>query len=147
MQIADAQAAFLFLRAATEIVEGIQSRLFKAGYTDVRPAHGFVFVRVAAGGATTSAVAEQLGVSKQAAAQLVGFLVSAGYLQRLKHPTDARARLLGLTARGRACTRVAEAAASEITGKWRRLLGKARGDVFFHSLASVVTSGPIRPSF
>ena len=147
MQIANSQAAFLFLRAATEIVEGIQIRLAKAGYSDVRPAHGFVFVRVAAGGATTSVVAEHLGVSKQAAAQLVEFLVNAGYIQRLEHPTDSRARLLALTARGRACTRIAEAAAAEVTGNWRRMLGKIPGDVFFRTLASVVTSGPIRPSF
>ncbi len=41
--------AGLVLRASTELVEGIQQGLAAQGFDDVRPAHGFAFVRISMG--------------------------------------------------------------------------------------------------
>ena len=99
------------LRLAVQLVDGVQEGLARRGFADIRPAHGFAFVRISAGDARTSDVAEHLGITKQAAAQIVGHLVANGYVVRQPDLTDARAQLLLLTERGRDCTAAAEAAA------------------------------------
>ena len=88
------------LRLAVQLVDGVQEGLARRGFADIRPAHGFAFVRISAGDARTSDVAEHLGITKQAAAQIVGHLVANGYVMRQPDLTDARAQLLLLTERG-----------------------------------------------
>ena len=70
--MADAENWFVAtdaLLVAAQLVEAIQEGLARRGFRDVRPAHGFAFVRICQGDATIADVAEHLGVSKQAAAQ------------------------------------------------------------------------------
>src|SRR5580704_6448097 len=88
------ETAVAVLRLASQLVDGVQEGLARRGFTDVRPAHGFAFVRISAGDARTSDVAEHLGITKQAAAQIVGHLVANGYVMRQPDLTDARAKLL-----------------------------------------------------
>lgn len=140
----DALAAAL-LSAATDLVEGIDSRMRDRGYTDVRPAHGYAFVRIAGGGATVTQVAEHLSMTKQAASLLVGELVDKGYVERRPHPGDARAKLLVLTEAGRECTRAADAAAAEVVGKWRAILGDERIAALRADLSRIASRGRVRP--
>lgn len=135
------------LRLATQLVDGIQQGVRARGFDDVRPAHGFAFARIAAGRATTSDVAEHLGVTKQAASQLVEHLVSGGYLRREPDPLDARARLLVLTARGRRCTRAADEAAAEVVGRWRTALDPGQLAVLEAALTTIAAPGPLRPAW
>src|SRR6476469_8371692 len=95
----DTDLAMTVLNAATLVVDGIQEGMARRGFADVRPAHGFAFVRISQGDATVLDVAEHLGVTKQAASQLVEQLVSRRYVKRVADPGDARRRLLVLTAR------------------------------------------------
>ena len=103
--------AALLLGAATQLVDGIQAGVVERGFTDVRPSHGFAFVRISRGDATMVDVANHLGISKQAASQMVELLVQRGYVDRTQHPTDARSSVLSLTGKGWACTRAAEESA------------------------------------
>ncbi|MDX6257659.1 MAG: hypothetical protein QOJ11_3993 [Frankiales bacterium] len=135
------------LRAAAQLVEGIQNHLLSKGFDDVRPVHGYAFARISAGGATVIDVAEHLGVTKQAASQLVDQLVQRGYVTREPHPDDARARLLTLTARGRACTRAAERAATGVVAGWREEMGAKDFAVLQRALGAVVSPGPVRPAW
>jgi DNA-binding MarR family transcriptional regulator len=135
------------LRLANQLVEGIQEGLAHRGFTDVRPAHGFAFVRISAGDATTADVAEHLGITKQAAGQLVAYLVDHGYVVRRPDPGDARARLLALTDRGRACTDAAEAAAVETVGQWRSQLRPAEFAGLQATLETITAPGRLRPSW
>ena len=92
-------------------------------------------------------VAEHLGITKQAAAQLVDHLVAHGYVTRRPDPRDARAQLLVLTERGRACTAAAEAAAAETVDRWRFQLGQAAFARLESVLGVITRPGRLRPSW
>jgi DNA-binding MarR family transcriptional regulator len=92
-------------------------------------------------------VAEHLGITKQAAGQLVDYLVEHGYVVRRRDERDARARLLVLTERGRACTQAAEAAAAETVDGWRSLQGSSEFGQLQAALRTITTRGRLRPSW
>ncbi|MHA6759970.1 MarR family winged helix-turn-helix transcriptional regulator [Streptacidiphilus sp. PAMC 29251] len=145
---ADIQALpYLLLALNGELVAGIQAGVVARGFDDLRPVHGYAFARIGQNGATVGALAEHLGVTKQAASQLVEELIGKGYVERHPHPRDARARLIVLTERGHACTRAAEEAADDTVRPWIYVLGPER----FHSLVGDLTRldpiGPIRPGW
>ena len=147
--MADAENWFVatdVLLVAAQLVEAIQEGLARRGFRDVRPAHGFAFARISQGDATIADVAEHLGVSKQAAAQLVHQLEERGYVTRQAHP-DARATLLTLTQRGTACTLAAQDAASEAVERWRTTLGEPRFRQLQRALRAIVQPGPLRPGW
>jgi DNA-binding MarR family transcriptional regulator len=135
----------LVLAAAGGLSAEIQAGVRARGFPDTRAAHGFVFVRLAPAGATTVELAEYLGVTKQAAGQLVDELVRRGYVRRGPHPSDARAKLVELTERGWACTRAADAAGAEAIARWVRVLGADRVEALRDDLARVAPPGRIRP--
>ncbi|MFC1416561.1 MarR family winged helix-turn-helix transcriptional regulator [Streptacidiphilus cavernicola] len=137
---------YLLLALSGELVAGIQAGVAR-GFDDIRPVHGFAFARIGSHGATTGALAEHLGVSKQAASQLVEELIGKGYVERRPHPRDARARLIVLTERGRACTRAADAAAADAVRPWIDALGEERFQSLVRDLARLDPGGPIRPSW
>src|SRR5438094_123670 len=58
------------------------ARLDAVGYTDLRPVHGSVFQFLKHSGATSSELAARLGVTKQAAGQIVDELERKGYVAR-----------------------------------------------------------------
>ncbi|MFE9118197.1 MarR family winged helix-turn-helix transcriptional regulator [Streptomyces sp. NPDC007172] len=137
----------LVLALSGQLVQEIHTTVSQQGFEDLRPAHGFAFARISAGGATTADLAEHLGVTKQAAAQLVEELVRKGYVERRPHPHDGRARLLALTATGRAATRAADEAARDAVTAWREVLGEARFGELVADLARLAPRGPIRPAW
>ena len=137
----------LILAAGNALVDGIHAGVVKRGFTDLRPAHGFAFARLAPAGATVSELAAHLGVTRQAAAQLVDELVAKGYVERRRHPDDGRAQLITLTERGWACTRAAEAAATETVGAWSAILGEERLRAIRHALAEIAPAGHLRPTW
>jgi DNA-binding MarR family transcriptional regulator len=141
------EAAVAVLRLASQLVDGIQEGLVRRGFDDVRPAHGFAFARISEGDATTADVAEHLGITKQAASQLVGYLVHHRYVMRQADERDARARLLLLTERGRACTAAAEASAAETVEGWRSQLGPPGFAQLQAALITITTPGRLRPSW
>lgn len=145
--MSDQELGMLILRASTQLTEGIQRGVAQRGFTDVSPTHGFVFVRVSFGGASVADVAEHLGVTKQAASQLVEQLVQRGYLTRQVDPADGRSRILALTERGWACTRAAEQAAAETVGGWRQVLGADAMAGLQEALQVVVVPGRLRPAW
>jgi DNA-binding MarR family transcriptional regulator len=135
------------LLLAAQLVEAVQEGVARRGFTDIRPAHGFAFARISAGDATTADLAGYLGVTKQAAAQLVHQLEERGYVTRQAHPADGRAALLTLTSSGVACTRAAEEAAGEAVEGWRTTLGAPQFRQLQRALRAVVRPGPLRPSW
>ncbi|MFC4330504.1 MarR family winged helix-turn-helix transcriptional regulator [Streptomyces andamanensis] len=135
------------LAVAGRLTQRIHDGVAARGFEGLRPAHGFAFARLAPGGATVTELAAHLGVTKQAASQLVDEIVRKGYAERRPHPADARARLIVLTARGLACTRAAEESAAEAVRGWIAVLGEGEVDALGERLARIAPSGPIRPSW
>ncbi|MBD0419689.1 MarR family transcriptional regulator [Streptomyces sp. NPDC052309] len=134
------------LAAAGELTqrinEGVEARGFEG-----RPAYGFAFTRLAPDGATVTDLAVHLGVTKQAASQLVDELARKGYVERRPHPDDARARLVVLTERGWACTRAAEEAAAEAVRAWADLIGEGEVRMLGDRLLRIAPNGPVRPAW
>ncbi|MET7796034.1 MarR family winged helix-turn-helix transcriptional regulator [Streptomyces decoyicus] len=137
----------LVLALSGQLVQEMHTRVSEQGFADLRPVHGFAFVRISRGDVTTAGLAEHLGVTKQAAAQLVEELVSKGYVRRRPHPQDARARLLELTEHGWAATRAAEEAARAAVAPWQETLGVERFGALTADLARLAPNGPIRPAW
>jgi DNA-binding MarR family transcriptional regulator len=144
----DAQSlAFSLLAASRALVDGVSAGVSARGFGDVRPAHGFAFARLSAGGATITQLAEHLDVTRQAAAQLVDELVAKGYVERRPHPRDARARLIVLTGKGHACTQAAQAAIIETLRPWETALGPDRLLSLRDDLLRIAPGGPLRPAW
>lgn len=135
------------LTATTVLVDDIHSGVVARGFTDLRPTHGFVFSRLSAAGGTVTEIAEHLGVTRQAASQIVDELVAKGYVERRPHPADARARLVVLTDRGRRCTRAAEEAIVDALETWEDILGERRLVAMRDELVRLAPGGPVRPTW
>ena len=137
----------LLLSAARALVDGIDAGVRGNGFTDIRPAHGYAFVRISGSGATVTELAEHLEITKQAASQMADELVQKGYVERRPHPGDARARLLVLTAKGAACTRAADAAAEQTLRPWAETLTPDELAAVRTALSRLATPGRIRPTW
>lgn len=135
------------LSVSRALVDAISAGVRARGFDDLRPAHGFAFARLAPDGATITQLAEHLDVTRQAAAQLVDELIAKGYVQRGRHPDDARARLITLTDRGWACTRAAEAATADAVRPWAAILGEERLRALQDDLLRLAPHGPLRPTW
>ncbi|MFF0094001.1 MarR family winged helix-turn-helix transcriptional regulator [Streptomyces canus] len=147
MQNSEALAlAAALLAAAGDLTQRINDGVVARGF-DARPAWGFAFTRLAPDGATVTELAGHLGVTKQAASQLVDEIVRKGYAERRPHPVDARARLVVLTERGWACTRAAEEAAAEAVRSWTDVLGESDVRALCDRLGRIAPHGPIRPTW
>ncbi|MFF9409360.1 MarR family winged helix-turn-helix transcriptional regulator [Streptomyces anandii] len=135
------------LAVAGELTQRIHDGVVARGFEGVRPAHGFAFARLAPGGATVTELAAHLGVTKQAASQLVDEIVRKGYAERRPHPGDARARLVVLTERGWDCTRAAEEAAAEAVRAWAAVTGEEEVRELGRLLGRIAPYGPVRPTW
>lgn len=140
--------AALVLAAATEIADGITAGLSERGFPDVRPAHGFAFVRISGPqGATVVELSAHLGVTKQAASQLTAQLVERGYVRREPDPRDGRSQVLRLTERGRACTHAAEQAGADAMAAWEQRIGPEHLAALSKALLALGLGGRLRPAW
>lgn len=113
------------LRGARRVYgAAIREALSKAGYGDI-PKNGiYVLGAIARTGAPLSRIIEQLGVSKQAAGQLVDALVVRGYLHRETDPQDRRRFTVKLSERGRDAAEVSRLAIEGIDARLARQVGR-----------------------
>jgi DNA-binding MarR family transcriptional regulator len=95
--LARTELTFLLGLGFQLVLREFVTRTDAAGYDDLRPIHGVVFQALRGPGATSTELAEHLGVTKQAAGQIVDELERKGYLARLPHPDGGRRKLVVLT--------------------------------------------------
>jgi DNA-binding MarR family transcriptional regulator len=123
------------------VMEEVHVRLAAEGFADVRPAYGFAFQYLSLReGATAVELGEHLGVTKQAAAQLVDEMEKRGYVSRRPHPADRRARVVVLAPRGWACVERVVGLWGEIEARWAGLVGADRLGVVRESLSAFVVA-------
>ncbi|SDC27771.1 MarR family winged helix-turn-helix transcriptional regulator [Actinokineospora iranica] len=132
----------LLAMAFRVIMDQVHESLAAQGFADVRPAHGFAFQYLSLHPAATAVdLGQHLGVTKQAAVQLVDELQRRGYVERGPHPTDRRSRVIALTPRGWACVqRVVELWAA-MESRWADLIGADRLDLLRDDLARLIADG------
>lgn len=104
----------------------VMEHLGACGYDDITLAQGRIAARVGEHGTRLTELAEAAQVTKQTAGYLVDQLERAGYVERRPDPTDARARLVCFTERGRAVQREARTIERRIEREWSDRLGADR---------------------
>lgn len=85
-----------------------------------------VFQRIAPAGSRLADLADAAQVSKQTLGSIVDQLEQAGYVERTPDPTDARARLVTMTTKGRELVELSAPVVRAVEASWEAHLGKAR---------------------
>jgi len=139
------QVAVELLRASRGLIDETHARLAERGHPDLRPAHGYAFQAIGPDGLTASELGHALGITKQAAGQMVDELLRMGYVRREPDPADARRKRVTLTAHGLdALARSAEVF-DELCREWEaRLPAGMRLDDLLVALRAR-GGGPLRP--
>jgi DNA-binding MarR family transcriptional regulator len=100
----------------------IRANLATAGYDDVPRNGAFVLGGMVNHGGSAANLVRQLGVSKQAASQLIDVLVIRGYLQRDVDPQDRRRQTLAVTERGKGAAAAVRAAVLSVDNELAGLI-------------------------
>jgi len=112
------------LRAARRTYgSAIRVALAEVGCDDVPRNGSFLIGGIARGGSPLSGITRELGVSKQAAGQLVDTLVLRGYLERSPDPDDRRRLTVTLTDRGRLAADASRRAVGTVDAELAARLG------------------------
>ena len=106
--------------ALRQVVAGLAA----ADFGDVRPAHFTVFQHIPPEGIRLTALAEAALMTKQSMGYLVDDLEALGYVERVPDPTDRRAKVVRLTARGRAVEETVRKVIRQIEADWAARLGQ-----------------------
>jgi DNA-binding MarR family transcriptional regulator len=117
----------------------IAAMLAAAGFDDLPRNGPFVLGGMANHGGSAVEMIQSLGVSRQAASQLIDTLVLRGYLDRQVNPDDRRRMDIDLTERGRAAAAVVRAAVKRIDRRLSGMLSTAELAGLRAGLAALAT--------
>ena len=130
--------ARLLAMAYRQLIDGLHARLAEHGYHDVRPTFGYVLLAARDAPVPGRDLAELLGVTKQAASQLVDAMERGGYVERRDDPADARAKLVALTPRGRTFLGTVENIYRGLENEWAAVIGRRRLEAIRHDLTAAL---------
>jgi DNA-binding MarR family transcriptional regulator len=134
----------LLLDAHRTFASELDASLDERGYPDVRPGHAVVFLHVdRRSGSRLTDLARKAGVTKQAMMLAVDELEVRGYVRRVQDPSDARAKLVRLTAKGRRCAAECRRVVQSIETRTRRTLGVRRYELVRGALEEM--AGGVEP--
>ncbi|MCA9592392.1 MAG: MarR family transcriptional regulator [Myxococcales bacterium] len=139
--------------AFRSLIDGLHERLAARGYGDIRPAYGFVLLSCRQAPMSVGDVATLLGFTKQAASKLVDNMESDGYVRRVAHESDARARRVQLTAKGRRALTAVESIYAELESGWADVIGERKVEDLRRALDTVLRAQndgelpAVRPTF
>src|SRR3954469_10670230 len=125
------EIAVELLRASRALIDATHERLADRGHPQMRPAHGYAFQAIGVEGLTASELGQALGITKQAAGQMVDELLRLGYVRREPDPADARRKRVTLTPHGIDALAQSAAVFEELCAEWDRGLpdGMTRDDL------------------
>lgn len=96
------------------------------GFPDIRPAHSAVFRHVERSGSRVSDLAQRASLTKQSLSYLVEDLAASGYVTLVPDPTDGRAKLVCLSARGHEVSRALLRLSRKVEDDFAARLGPAK---------------------
>jgi DNA-binding MarR family transcriptional regulator len=114
--------------------------LLAAGFDDLRPVHRPILRDVLTSNLRPSELGARLGLSKQAANDLVREFETKGYITLESDPDDGRAKRIVATQRGRQASETAQASSNAVGHRWAELVGKDRYAVFEEVLSEIVAA-------
>ena len=115
--------ALLVTAAARAVADGLLRAHAEAGFDWMRSQYGFVLRALGDEGLRLTQVARRLGISKQAALQIVDEMERVEVVERRPDPADRRSKLIQVTARGRRVRDTALRASEQMERSLRRQLG------------------------
>ena len=119
------------LRLASQAMnERFNRWIESSGFAGIQPAHSAAIQPLweLPEGARITALARASRITKQSMSALIADLETAGYVERVDDPDDARATRVRLTAHGRAYGRAVRAFARSIEAEWAERIGEQRVD-------------------
>ena len=154
---ADDIAMAALLRAArAAYIDAVRKALIEAGFDDmprngayvlsaIAQGGGPVISAVAQGGASMAGIIRGLGVTKQAAGQLIDTLVLRGYVERREDKEDRRKLTVALTTTGEDAAHVGDAFAGPAAACW---YGKSSlvAPLFVAKLSSASRAEAVKPA-
>jgi DNA-binding MarR family transcriptional regulator len=130
------------LRSAwTELIDEVFENLHAAGFDDLRPVHQPILRDLLTSNLRPSELGARLGLSKQAANDLVREFEAKGYITLEPDPDDGRAKRIIATERGRQAGETAQASSEAVGRRWSELVGAERYAVFEEVLRTIVDAG------
>jgi DNA-binding MarR family transcriptional regulator len=106
--------------------ERLHRRFVDRGHPEIRTPHGSVFAYLDDDGTRVSVLAERAQVTKQSMAELVAHLERHGYVERVRDPSDGRAKLVRATRKGNQLYAIAREFVEETEARWTRRLGRQK---------------------
>src|SRR3954454_23650232 len=137
--------AILVVGANRLVADRLDAAVRRAGIEGMRAPVGFVIRALAEAPLELTALAERLGVTKQAEIRGVEEMEARGFLTREPHPTDRRAKRLTLTAKGLAVRKAALAESRRMEAELRGTLGDGDVDALRRVLEAFGVGARARP--
>ena len=128
----------LLFRAARRVNEEAVARIEAKANVGLRAAHTQVLPYLREDGVRLTELAEKLGISKQAAGELVADLEKMGVVRRAPDPLDGRAKLILVTKKGWAAFAHGKGVLRALEAELRRALGMPRLHRLVQDLAFLV---------
>ena len=144
--------ARLLALAYRDLIEKLHARLRDRGWSEVRPAFGFVLLATRDGPITITEIAALMGTTKQAASKLAAAMSDAGFLVLGADSADGRQRPLRLSPHGAELLADVEDIYRELEAEWAQVIGMPALKRLRHSLHTAVLAShggklpAVRPS-
>lgn len=98
----------------------------ESGHAEITPAQGRLAGQIGPEGTRLTELADRAQITKQTASFLIDQLERAGAVERVPDPSDGRARLIRLSARGQEMADYANKIAAQVEQEWAEHLGARR---------------------
>ena len=124
------------------LMENFEPGLAAAGYGDVRLSHTPVLqpLSLRREGMRASELAALAGMTKPSIGYLIDYLEERGYVERVPHPSDKRAQLVRLTARGWEMSQTGRRLVRQAEARWAELIGPTAVEELRQRLQTLVTA-------
>jgi DNA-binding MarR family transcriptional regulator len=132
----------LVLLAYQGFVRQLHDDMAAHGYDDLGRSDGVVFRMLNRQPRTVSDLADKLEITKQGAAQIIDDMQDRGYVVRTPDPSDARAKLVALSPRGRSALEVARRFHRNYEARLTRRHGAASIDALRAVLQTMADAAP-----